>query len=101
MAAGRGTAPLVARARTWRKELTMKYYIRRTVYDGYHPPLVAYKRCKCVDGFSPDKSVCWRFSKQGASGIIKALNEEFKRYVDEGRMSFDMIPAEEVTLCHS
>ena len=75
----------------------MKYYIRRTIYVDNHPAHVAYKHYKCADGFVREeyKSSCWKFSKQGARGIINALNEEFKQQVDAGNVVFDMIPAEE------
>jgi len=74
----------------------MKFYIRRIRHDkNTGKDLVAYKHYKCVDGFCPDKSICWKFSKQGARGIIEALNKEFKNSVEAGLMEFDMIPAEE------
>lgn len=74
----------------------MKYYIRRIKYDhNLLKAYVEYKRYKCVEGFCTDKSMCWKFSKQGARGIIEALNKEFKNYVNAGLMKFDMIPAEE------
>ena len=74
----------------------MKYYIRRIRHDkSTGKDLVAYKRYKCVDGFCPDKSVCWKFSKQGARGIIESLNKEYRTDVSMGLTEFDMIPAEE------
>ena len=74
----------------------MKYYIRRIRHDrNTGKDLVAYKRYKCIDGFCPDKSVCWKFSKQGARGIIESLNKEYRTDVAMGLTEFDMIPAEE------
>lgn len=74
----------------------MKYYIRRIKRDkNLLKDYVAYKRYKCTEGFCADKSMCWKFSKQGARGIIEELNNEFKNYVEAGLMEFDMIPAEE------
>lgn len=47
----------------------MKYYVIRTTKYG-----IQYKRYKCIDGWAKDKSICWKFSKQGAERIAKRLN---------------------------
>lgn len=49
----------------------MTYFIKRTNQQGK----VSYKKNKCVDGWSTNKTYCWRFSKQGARQIIKRLEE--------------------------
>lgn len=36
-----------------------------------------YKRYKCIDGFSPNKDICWKFTKQGATKIIERLKREY------------------------
>ena len=74
----------------------MKYYIRMTVNDHNHcTSETRYKRYKCIDGWNLDKSKCWKFSKQGARGIIKRLEKSYALSIDCGIFSFDMIPAEE------
>lgn len=50
----------------------MKYYVIKTTKYG-----VEYKKYKCIDGWTKDKSSCWKFSKQGADGIAKRLNEQY------------------------
>lgn len=45
-----------------------KFYIKSV-----HGKSVEYKRYKCIDGWSRDKSCCWQFSKQGAEKIIERL----------------------------
>ena len=74
----------------------MKYYVR--MIKTFSNPLECrtyYKRCKCIDEWSFDRSICWKFSKQGARGIIKRLEQEHQLSVTSGRLKFDMIPAEE------
>ena len=48
-----------------------KYYVIKTTSKG-----VEYKKYKCIDGWSRDKSECWQFSKQGAKKIADRLNEQ-------------------------
>ena len=48
----------------------MTYYIKMT---DKRDNFVLYKRYKCIEGWTKDKSICWKFSKQGAKGIIKTL----------------------------
>lgn len=40
-----------------------------------------YKRYKCIDGFSKNKSECWKFSKAGAAKIIERLKREYVRNI--------------------
>ena len=47
----------------------MKYYVIKTTKNG-----VEYKRTKCLDYWTKDKSICWQFSKQGAERIAERLN---------------------------
>ena len=37
-----------------------------------------FKRTKCNDYWSRDYSKCWKFSKQGAKGIVDRMNERRK-----------------------
>lgn len=57
----------------------MKYYIRKT---NKKTGKVEYKRYKCSDGFSENKDLCWKFSKQGALKIIEVLKNEYRRNID-------------------
>lgn len=52
----------------------MKYYI---VMHNKQFNTTQYKRYKCIDGFSKDKTICWQFSKQGALKIIERLKREY------------------------
>jgi len=54
---------------------------------------VEYKRYKCIDGFSKDKTICWQFSKRGAEKIIERLKREYYRNIDN--LDFDMEPMPE------
>ena len=73
----------------------MKYYVRQTRFiPSNNTTLILYKRYKCVDGFCPDPSLCWQFSRQGAKKIVQDLNNEYKVAVNSGRIQFDMVPAE-------
>ena len=62
----------------------MKYYIKKV---NRQFETVEYKRYKCVDGFSGNKQVCWKFSKQSALKIIERLKDEYKR---NGYIYFDL-----------
>lgn len=48
----------------------MRYYIVKETKYGKE-----YKRYKCIDGFSKNKELCWKFSKQGALSIIERLKK--------------------------
>lgn len=52
-----------------------KYYI---VKINHRFNTVEYKRYKCSDGFCKTKSLCWKFSKQGAMKIIERLKQEYR-----------------------
>ena len=43
-----------------------KYYVKKE-YNGK----ILYKRYKCIEGWSADKSMCWQFSKQSALKIAE------------------------------
>lgn len=70
----------------------MKYYIRMT---NTQTGTVKYKRYKCLDGFTSDKDLCWRFSKNGALSIIERLKKEYWRNISN--LIFDLEPAPENT----
>lgn len=40
--------------------------------------VLAYKKNKCVDGWSNNKAECWAFSNQGAKNIALELNNNNK-----------------------
>lgn len=67
----------------------MKYYIKMT---NKQFGTTEYKRYKCIDGFSKNKSQCWKFSKQGALKIIERLKWEYRRNVEN--LEFELEPAE-------
>ena len=46
-----------------------RYYIIKTTKNG-----VEYKRYKCIDGWSKTPENCWKFSKAGATKIVKEYN---------------------------
>lgn len=74
----------------------MKYYVVQKRFDSSgRLTHTLFKRYKCIDGFTPNKSLCWRFSKQGATRIVANLTHEYRKAVEQGRIKFDMIPAEE------
>lgn len=52
----------------------MKYYI---VMSDKQFNKTLYKKNKTVDGWTPVKEYCWRFSKQGAKKIIERLKKEY------------------------
>lgn len=62
-----------------------KYYIRKT---NKQTGKVEYKRYKCIDGFSPNKELCWQFSKQGALRIIERLKNEYRANIHN--LEFDL-----------
>lgn len=70
-------------------EKDMKYYIVKETKFGKE-----YKRYKCIDGFSSNKDLCWKFSKQGALGIIERLKKQFSVNYDKGLLKLYMEPAE-------
>lgn len=49
-----------------------------------------YKRTKCLDKWTTEKSVCWQFSKQGAKKIV-ACKKEYDR---SGHYTFGIEPVE-------
>lgn len=58
---------------------TMKYYI---VMHNKQLNRTLYKKNKCVDGWTPVKDYCWRFSKQGAKKIIERLKYGYRNNID-------------------
>lgn len=56
----------------------MKYYI---VMHNKQLNRTLYKKNKCVDGWTPVKDYCWRFSKQGAKRIIEGLQHEYRNNI--------------------
>lgn len=52
----------------------MKYYI---VMSDKQFGKTLYKKNKTVDGWTPVKEYCWRFSKQGAKKIIERLKKGY------------------------
>ncbi len=56
----------------------MKYYIKMI---NRQFGTVKYKRYKCIDGFSEDKTICWKFSKAGGLKIIEDLKREYYRNI--------------------
>ena len=74
----------------------MKYYIRQRRFDSSgRLTRTLFKRYKCISGFTADKSLCWKFSKQGAAKIVADFKHEYRIAVEQHRVDFDMIPAEE------
>ena len=56
----------------------MKYYIMKT---NKQTGRIEYKQYKCSDGFNKNKSLCWKFTKQGALKIIERLKNEYRRNI--------------------
>lgn len=48
------------------------FYVIKTTKNG-----IEYKKYKCIDGWTKDKSECWQFSKSGAEKIAARLNERY------------------------
>lgn len=63
-----------------------KYYIRKT---NKRTGNIEYKRYKCSDGFSPNKDLCWKFSKQGALKIIERLKIEYRANIQNIEFSLE------------
>lgn len=63
-----------------------KYYIRKT---NKRTGNIEYKQYKCCDGFSPDKALCWKFSKQGALKIIERLKIEYRSNIQNIEFSLE------------
>ena len=63
-----------------------KYYIRKT---NTRTGNIEYKRYKCCDGFSLDKALCWKFSKQGALKIIERLKIEYRANIQNIEFSLE------------
>lgn len=61
----------------------MKFYVIKTTVHG-----IEYKRYKCIDGWSKDKTNCWQFSKQGAQRIADKLND---RYGIENKIHYNIL----------
>lgn len=51
-----------------------EYYITRTNKSGK----VLYKQYKCVDGWTTTPTLCWQFSKVGATKIVERLTANDK-----------------------
>ena len=66
----------------------MKYYIKKT---NLQTGTVEYKRYKCSDGFSKDKTLCWQFSRQGALKIIERLKLEYRRNIHNLRFELEEV----------
>ena len=49
----------------------MKYYVIKTTKNG-----IEYKRTKCLDYFTKEKSEAYQYSKQGAENIAERLNKQ-------------------------
>lgn len=64
-----------------------KYYVTRT---DRNTGVKYYKKAKTLDIWSKDKSVCWKYSKQGAKQIADRLNEwERKVYFEHFDYDFE------------
>ena len=46
----------------------MKFYVIKTTKNG-----IEYKKYKCIDGWTKEKTASWQFSKQGAERIAKFI----------------------------
>ena len=57
----------------------MKYYIKKI---NKQTGRVEYKQYKCIEGFNPNKSLCWKFSQQGAEKIIERLKIEYRMNIN-------------------
>lgn len=70
-------------------EKRMKYYIVKETKCKKE-----YKRYKCIEGFFENKDLCWKFSRQGALGIIERLKRQFAVNYDKGLLKLYIEPAE-------
>ena len=68
----------------------MKYFIRRTSKKYGR---IDFKENKYADGFSPFRSDCWAFSKQGAKKVIATLQQTYKSANEYWNYEYDMIPS--------
>lgn len=64
-----------------------KFYVYRTIN---HNGRKEYKRTKCTDHWTGNKSNCWKFSEQGAKGIVKTYNDNCR----SGYYTYGMEPVE-------
>lgn len=70
-----------------------KYYVIKTTKNG-----IKYKRYKCIEGWSTDKSECWKFSKGGAEQIAKSLNDGIPESW-QGKVHYNTLPVGEAYWC--
>ena len=70
-----------------------KYYITRT---DLKTGKVTYRKNKTIDGWASEafKPYCWRFSKQGAQGIVKRLTEH-QHPSQRDRITYGIEPVED------
>jgi len=54
---------------------------------------IDYKRYKCIDGFSTDPSICWKFSRSGATKIIKYWSN-YDPVLGSDRYTYRLVPVE-------
>ncbi len=81
--------PTTRRGCAGKKQTGMKYYIVKETKYGKE-----YKKYKCIDGFCKDKELCWKFSKQGALGIIGRLEKQYAVNYGKGLLKLYIEPAE-------
>ena len=54
--------------------MAKKVYIYRVAPNGHK----TYKRTKCLEYWTENKSACWQFSAQGAKKIVETYNSHNK-----------------------
>jgi len=69
----------------------MKYYIVKT---NNQTGKKDYKRYKCISGFTTNRELCWKFSRQGALKIIKDLKREYRINYEKGILDFSLEEAD-------
>ena len=71
----------------------VKYYIKMISYVTSKKN-ISYRKNKCVDGWSEDKTKCWKFTKYGALKKIESLKHEYKINYQKGLIFFELEEAE-------
>ena len=59
--------------------MAKKYYVKR---ESLTTGETEYQKCKTLDIWVKDKSICWQFSKQGAENIAKRYADREYRWCE-------------------
>lgn len=67
----------------------MKYYVIKVTPKG-----TFYKKAKCLDTWNKTPDGCWKYSRQGAKGIVCRYNERLSDYERSQSVHYDFVPVD-------